>query len=223
MLLCPDARMEEFKIPLRLLDLQPDDVICDFPSGGCYVRRFLPENLRSVQVRALEVSSEFAEDTGQCELASWTELPVEDNSADGFFSLAALHHAGQRDPFYAEVNRALKVGGKFVIGDVEKGTEQGTFLNGFVNDFNSMGHVGDFLVPEVEENRMVRAGFSVTENKNHSYLWEFENQEKMVSFCRGLFGLDLASDSEILEGLGLILSNPCAIQWSLRFITGVKH
>ncbi|MGJ8657072.1 MAG: class I SAM-dependent methyltransferase [Akkermansiaceae bacterium] len=222
MQLCPDARREEFLIPLRLLDLKPDAVIYDFPSGGCYVRQFLPKELLSVRVNALEVSSEFASNREQCLLASWVDLPIQSSSADGILSLAALHHTGQRAGFYSEAYRALKVGGRFVIGDVEKGTAQDSFLNGFVNEFNSMGHDGDFLVPGVEEERLLRAGFSVTENGRYSYLWEFDSEEKMISFCRGLFGLDLASDAEIMQGVEPLLTAAHSMQWSLRFIRGVK-
>lgn len=222
MLSSPDARREEFEFPLQLLDLQADNEIYDFPSGGGYVRQFIPVGLESVKVHALEASAEFAECENDCDLASWSSLPIEDSSADGFLTLAALHHASARDVFYREVYRTLKVGGRFVLGDVERGSAQDDFLNGFVNEYNSMGHVGDFLDPETEEKRLISAGFHVTENRKHSYLWDFESESKMLHFCRGLFGLDLASDDQILEGLQPLRTAKTSIGWSLRFIKGIK-
>ena len=222
MLLCPDARRQEFMIPLELLDLNHDAIVYDFPSGGCYVRHFLPDEFAFVDVRALEVSDEFAAEDESIDIGSWTDLPVRDDSADGFLSLAALHHASQREEFYSEVYRVLRAGGRFVIGDVEKDSIQGEFLNGFVNTYNSMGHKGDFLDHSVEENRLLEAGFDVVENRNDKYLWEFESKDKMVTFCRGLFGLDRATDSQILDGLKPILASNQSMHWALRFIKALK-
>ena len=154
MLLCPDARKLEFERPLGFLELQDGATLVDFPSGGAYVRRFLSPSQQKVTVRAIEGIAEFAACKQECEVGGWDNLPVEEEAADGVLSLAALHHATQRDMFYSEVYRTLKPGGSFVIGDVEEGSDQGRFLNGFVNAFNSMGHQGVFLKPGQEEERM---------------------------------------------------------------------
>lgn len=221
MALCPMARREEFRIPLNLLELGDGQTLCDFPSGGGYLRGFLDHE---VEVIALEASEEFAAQGHPCSVGNWTAIPRPDQSVEAFLSLAALHHASQRDEFYREVFRVLKPGGRFVIGDVMAGTPQDQFLNGFVNGQNSMGHQGDFLDQDTEKQRMIAAGFEVDHQELYRYPWTFESEDLMIRFCRGLFGLDLADDATILAGLQPLLTEPGSLQinWSLLFVRGRK-
>lgn len=105
-------------------------MILDFPAGGGYASKYLPSDVRYVP---LEVSSEFAQQQDDCQLAFWDNLPVEDGEADCVLTLAALHHVIDREPFYNEVMRALGTGGRFVVADVDEKSAVGRFLNGFVD------------------------------------------------------------------------------------------
>lgn len=218
---CPQARRREFELPLEKLSLFSGAVLADFPSGGGYLKQFLSHQ---VEVIPLETTTEFGDESGEVQLGSWDGLPLAEQSVDRFLSLAALHHTNQRLEFYKEVHRVLKPAGRFVIGDVQVGTPQAEFLNGFVDAHNSMGHHGDFLQSGRETERLQEAGFQVEEEDFQQYEWAFQSQDEMVSFCRGLFGLDKATATEIREGLSPLLNAPdsTTIQWSLLFLTAVK-
>jgi len=177
-----------------------------------------------VEVIPLETTLEFGDESSETQLADWDSLPLASDSTDRFLSLAALHHASQRCEFYQEVYRVLKPGGLFVIGDVSAGTAQAEFLNGFVDAHNSMGHFGLFLEEGEESESLKEVGFLVEEEEFQSYEWSFESERLMLSFCKGLFGLDRATSAQIKEGLSPLLASlgSTQIQWGLRFITARK-
>ncbi|NES04074.1 MAG: hypothetical protein F6K22_15285 [Okeania sp. SIO2F4] len=56
----PLARAEEFNNIIRLSDLQNNQIICDVPSGGCYISNFIQQNLKIISI---ETSSEFIKDS----------------------------------------------------------------------------------------------------------------------------------------------------------------
>lgn len=149
---------------------------------------------------------------------------MDDESVDAVISLASLRHSQQRDAFYREAHRVLKPGGKFLIGDVERGSPQDDFLNGFVNEYNSMSHEGDFLEAEIESARMSSAGFEVIHNDRHDYDWSFPDTSTMFEFCTGLFGLDQASPAALTKGLSNLRSEntPHIINWGLLMIMESK-
>jgi SAM-dependent methyltransferase len=195
------------------------------PSGGGYLRKYVVQP--SCFFHFLETSENFASATPiatnvQTQLCKFESLPLPSQSVDRLIMLAALHHIQNREQVFEEFRRVLKQNGKILIADVEADTNTASFLNTFVNEFNSMGHEGDFITPELFSlfNDSALTVSSVTRPVLH---WNFDNEISMITFCRNLFGLDQATDDDILIGIYRYLepvfdSGKISIKWQLMYI-----
>jgi ubiquinone/menaquinone biosynthesis C-methylase UbiE len=151
---------------------------------------------------------------------TFSSIPIRDTSVHRILSLASLHHLTneERSAFYKEAKRILVPGGKLLIGDVQENTNQAAWLNIFVNKYNSYGHQGIFF-SENDSKLVEMAGFHVTVEYK-TYKWVFESSTQMITFCKHLFHLDLASDKDILDGLQTYLDadkNNYTFEWKLLY------
>lgn len=221
----PSARDQEFGTALSFIDFDSVSVVCDIPSGGGYLRRFLNKDISLVCV---EESDDFYE---LCPVSSNTTrlkgsldsvLPVETDLADVIFSIAGLHHLQDKRNIVNEFYRITKPTGEVVIADVSLACITAPWLNVFVHENNSVGHDGIFLDKHFDQ-MVEEAGFSVLFNKIVRYDWVFESELSMVKFCRSLFGIDLCSDEDILEGIKKYLGyrigdDLVRMNWELKFM-----
>jgi len=244
----PNARRAEFERIVQLSDLQSGQLIADMPSGGGYLRAFIPDDVRLVAVETaspflqqndLPRNQKLAEEQGgapewnrdfssdsQLLCSDLSQIPLPDKTFDRVLSLAGAHHLPDLDKFCREVRRLLKPGGTFVLADVLENSRAAQYLNQWVDAHNSMGHQGIFLnqfTPEAVEN----CGFEINFAAPKAYHWEFDSEAEMISYCRSLFGLDLADDAQILEGLQTVLGVEkygacCRMNWELMFISATK-
>ena len=220
----PHARDTEFRIPLELAELQDGDVVLDFPSGGGYLRRLLADCGKTVTYLPAEnvhAYREYGLDIIRC--ADWLHVPLANDSVDVVLTIAAIHHlVGQRPDFYREMHRLLRPGGRFVIADVAVATAPAQWLDGFVDKFSTEGHTASFLDECCEVKALAAAGFEQVSYRLSGYSWDFPDEQTAIDFCRGLFRLDRATDSQILEGLqnylGMDASEPARIPWCLATI-----
>ncbi|RQH16602.1 class I SAM-dependent methyltransferase [Okeania hirsuta] len=229
MLKYPLARAAEFNNIIKLSDLQDNQIICDMPSGGCYISNFIQQNLKIISI---ETSNEFIKDSHNtvnntivvCEDIS--NIPLNSNSIDRIMSLAGLHHIEHKVDFYKEAYRLLKTKGIFCIADALKDSKVANFLNIFVDQYNSMGHQGNFLTENTKD-ELEFINFQVVHNDSISYHWCFDSVASMVDYCQLLFGIDQANYNQILEGietyLGYYLENDkCYMNWELHFLKSIK-
>jgi SAM-dependent methyltransferase len=210
----PDAMNEEFQTAVDSLKLEGGERIVNIPGGCVNLERFLDS---TIQYLSFEIDERFAAKVNQPVCTLW-EVPCTNTSVDRVITVAALHHSSQeeRRKFYQEVKRILKPNGLFVIADVEKGSSQDKWLNGFVNQYNSVGHKGLFW-SEDDIGLLQEEGFSV-EMVTKSYAWRFADREAMLAFSKDLFYLDKANLEEIQEGLTRVLgASEKTIPWRLVY------
>ena len=221
----PDARRLEFEIALEYLQPETGQWIVDMPSGGGYLKQYIHDP--SVNLLFVETTPEFARHCPQSShcrrlIGGFDSLPVQKNSVERLLSLAALHHVEDKSRFFRECHRVLSSCGRLVIGDVYADTAQARFLNEFVDEFNSMGHKGDFLTADIDS-QIADNGFDVCRQQQHPFCWFFSSQQQMLAYCRDLFGIDLADDKVLMQGIEEYLTpewrGDCVtLQWSLHYI-----
>jgi SAM-dependent methyltransferase len=217
---CPDALAEEFVVAVNGLQLQGGETVVNIPAGCVNLERYVDS---SIQYFPFEVDETFAKHVQQ-PVCSLSAIPFESNSVDRVISVAGLHHSSdaERKEFYKEVHRILKPNGLFLIADVEKGSCQDLWLNGFVDRYNRFGHKGNFWSKD-DIGLLEESGFSV-EMFKQEYAWRFQSQEEMLSFSKDLFYLDKANQETIQKGLQDILgADETKIPWGLLYFTCRKR
>ena len=215
----PDARADEFRLPLQLSGVQAGMTLMDLPSGGGYLRRYLAQDIEYLPVETVSGYRRYADVL----MGDWADLPVTDQAVDVVLSIAALHHlTDQRIACYREVHRLLRPGGCLVIADVAAGSAASRWLDEFVDQNSSEGHVARFFCPE-EIALLTEAGFDVPVARLVEYPWYFSDRQQMVRFCRGLFRLDRPTDEAIDNALEQYLGTKVAADGSLQLNWSLMH
>jgi len=218
---CPNARDAEFRAVLEPLAGRTG-LLCDMPSGGGYLAAHLPAGMGYVGV---DPSDDFVRACPvgvECTKAAITSVPLADGSVDFVVSLAALHHEPDLPAAFGEMRRLLKAGGRAVIADAAVGTPVASFLNGFVNEHNPMGHAGVFF-DELTAGLIEDAGFTITDDALVEMPWQFDSMEEAGAFCRQLFWMPQLTADEVAAamdreiGFDQIDGRP-HLRWALRRI-----
>jgi SAM-dependent methyltransferase len=227
--LYPAARDREFQITVGFADIKTGDTVCDAPSGGGYLRSYLPGEIQDYL--AVETAPDF---TGHCPksehdqiiLSPLDDIAIETSTVDVCINLAGSHHLEDKSKFFSEVARILKPGGRFVMADAESGSPIDRFLNEFVDQHNSMGHEGIFLDGKTADD-ITACGLKIHSDEIITYPWSFESRDDMGVYCKLLFGIDIAESESVIQGIEDILGympgpGKVNMAWGLRFIVAVK-
>ncbi|MCL9804383.1 class I SAM-dependent methyltransferase [Flavobacterium amniphilum] len=210
----PDARNNEFNSLLSSIDFSNVREALDVPSGGGYLKRYIPSH---VNLKSVDFSEGFINDS--IALVSPKKLPFESSTFDVVFSLSGMHHLENVPLFVEECLRIIKDDGRFVFADVEKDSSVDNFLNKFVNEHNSLGHDGNFFFKDYFlENPDIQS--KIIDCQFNKYPFVFNNTNEMIHFFKLFFGLDKASEAIVLEGVQDILgvvetNNGIEVNWGL--------
>ncbi|MGH1485283.1 MAG: class I SAM-dependent methyltransferase [Cellvibrionaceae bacterium] len=225
----PETRRNEFDIAVKLANIKDNNIIVDIPSGGGYLSDFIPsEN----DIYHIETSINFAKlSKTQTDhyviLTDEQSIPIKNNTIDNIISIAGLHHTNNKSAVFTDMYRILKTKGNAVIADVNYNSKTATFLDKFVNSYNSIGHKGDYFNCNTTA-QIKNCGFSIAEDFSKEYYWVFNNKKQMANYCQLLFGLDQASEDEVIDGIAEFLgftedNNKVNMRWELRFIKAIKN
>jgi SAM-dependent methyltransferase len=218
----PETLEAEFRIAIEMCaPFQPGDCLVNIPAACIEIEPFFPGG--AIDYKPFETNAEFARLNG-VPTAAFDQIPLEAETASHVLCLASLHHATQdeRRRFYREAWRVLRPGGRLIIGDVDADTPQAVWLNTHVDRYNSLGHRGIFWSQE-DADSIAQEGFQV-ETRLRTYSWPSASVAEELDFTRHLFGLDLATDGDILEALDTAFPGrpQATIPWSLRYFQCTK-
>jgi SAM-dependent methyltransferase len=228
MTLYPQARQEEFRLVSQLAEVKDGQIVCDLPSGGGYLDDFLPSTAKVLHVETSDVFAKLCRLNGRSNimLSALDSVPFQPHSVDRVISLAALHHVADKPSLFRECYRILRRDGMFCIADVWAGSTVADFLDGFVNDHNSLGHKGAYIDAGTAA-QLREAGFTIERHSMATFPWRFESIEAMTRFVQLLFGVDRASESEIVHSVDKHLGfwpgrHRAYVTWELSLIQAVK-
>lgn len=216
-------KYENFHIA-KALDLRENDRLLQVACAGVYIQPFFDVSCDYVRIEQNEVMASL-DDALYCPLHS---IPYEDESFDKIVIAATLHHYSEeeRGAFYREVVRLLKPGGRFVLCDVLKGSEQDSLLNTCVNMYNPGGHVGNFFTEEYANT--LREHFSDVATTLHTYPWEFRSVQEFNIYCNTLFYLKKLPVNDTYETLSRYITiqsnidNTLRMKWNLLYFVCTK-
>ncbi len=226
--IAPQARKYEFLYATNFFKDYKGKTILDVPSGGCYLERYLKNNI----IISADTSSTFLRTCDKNKryfLNNIFNLPFSLNHFDGIISIAGLHHYTNREKqtIISKCSQHLKKNGKLCICDVQANTPPAYFLNNFVDRYNPEGHKGIFLSANFID-FFQSSGIKIIIRKYRTFYWEFVSKKQMYLFLTNLFGLSNISYNDLKVNITYYLGEikekkgKFLMPWGLVYYYGIK-
>lgn len=221
----PSARQEEFLQAIEAAQIKPGMTIADVPAGGGYLKRYLTENCTWL---GHEPCASFTNHGKYQPVAvPLLPLPWTDECIDRAISLAGVHHIENKTPFFKDLKRVVKPGGRLVVSDVAGGSAVSCFLDGYVGKHNSTGHKGFFL-GEATLDELDQSGWNLVTVNTNAFHWNFSNRYDMARFCHTLFDLRTSTERDTQQAIEAMLGvddlpgGGVGMRWELVTITAIR-
>lgn len=216
----PQARRDDFLLPLQWAALQAGERLIDVPAGGGYLKPYLPPGCEWF---GHEPCASFGGERGTPD-RPLLPLPWPDRFAHAAISIAGVHHLEDKQPLFGELARTLVAGGRLVLADVHEDSPVARFLDDFVGRHNSTGHRGRYLDARTPA-QLDTAGFTVLRAERLQYGWWFADLAEMGAFCRLLFDIEGIPDAEVADAIGQHLGTVerdgrIGMNWELTCLLG---
>lgn len=216
----PQARRDDFLLPLQWAGLRAGERLIDVPAGGGYLRPYLPPDCDWF---GHEPCASFEVGRGAPD-RPLLPLPWPDHFAHAAISIAGVHHLEDKQPLFDELARTLLPGGRLVLADVHADSAVARFLDDFVGHHNSTGHRGHYLDAGTPA-QLGRSGFTVLRAESLRYCWWFADPAEMGAFCRLLFDIEGVADAEIADAIEKHLGTVerdgrIGMNWALHCLLG---
>jgi len=126
-------------------------------------------------------------------------------------SYGGIHHmldkeengilVNKQKEMFKNADKMLKVGGRFIAGDVGANTALSRHFEGSVKQHCLTGHTEKWLSKERFESELLRGtNLIIARIENVDVKWLFESERQMALFMKGLHAYDM-TDEEVLEDL----------------------
>jgi SAM-dependent methyltransferase len=155
-------------------------------------------------------------------------LTLNENSIDAIWSFGAMHHVFDKTTSFKNFHKALKGGGRLVIGDVFSGTTLAQHFDDRVAKFCVTGHEVAFWSRGYADSLCFLNGFEKPAFYDFNASWVFDKKEDIGDFLYKLHAMTKTTPGECLNGAEEILgvkekNGKFYLNWTMTMIITKKR
>jgi len=221
----PKIREQEFKSIIKQARINKGKNVLDLACGNATILNYLKDDIKYY---GIDPCANFLKKIRQSNIlvGSLRNLPFKNNYFDHIVCLTGLHHEISREEIYRECYRVLRDQGRLTIHDIKVDSNISIFLDTFVNFYNPLGHIGNYL-GNADVSKLQKIGF-ITKTSVVKYEWIAKDKNQMFDFMKNLFGLEGLSleifANKITKYLDISVdAHSYRLHWSLLSIEAIKN